>query len=98
MAMTVEGWAVRRQYIKSTWKHLVNPVIKISRDRYLNALLFADDLLKLQSTETDLEKCVFKFHQIFKQYNIKKIHYKNKGNGISKHAAKKDKLMITERI
>ena len=32
------------------WKHLVNSGIKTSRDRYLNVLLFADDLLCLLYT------------------------------------------------
>ena len=41
------------------WKHGVNPGMKLSRDRYLNVLLFADDLLVFQNTESDLQKNLF---------------------------------------
>ena len=33
------------------WQHLVNPGIKLSRDRCLNVLLFADNLLVIQNTK-----------------------------------------------
>ena len=35
-------------------RQLVDPGIKISRDRYLNVMLFADDLFVIQNTESDL--------------------------------------------
>ena len=70
----------------------MNPGIKLSRHRYTNVLLFADDLLVLQNTESYLQKSVFKIHQICKKYNtnistikIKVMTFSIKGTDKKKH-------------
>lgn len=46
------------------WKQLVNLLFKISRDSYLNVLLFVYELCIIQKTEFDLQKSVFVLNQI----------------------------------
>ena len=49
----------------------MNPGFKIAQDRYLNILLYADDLAIVQDNETNLQISVFKLNQICEQYNMK---------------------------
>lgn len=53
------------------WKQLVNVGFQISKNNFLNILLFADDLVVIQNSESALQKSIFKLNEIGEQYNMK---------------------------
>lgn len=53
------------------WKLIINPGIKINRERKINILLYADDVVLIQKTENDLQYSLHILNQIAKNYNFK---------------------------
>lgn len=53
------------------WKPLVNAGVKISKSKFLNILLFADDLVIIQNSEAALQRSIFKLNETCEQYNMK---------------------------
>lgn len=51
-------------------KTICEPGFKISRDRYLNVLSFADVLLVIYNTASTLQKSIFKSDQMCGQYSV----------------------------
>lgn len=53
------------------WKNEVTPGIFITRNKYVNILLYADDIVIIQNSEENLQRSVYKLSQIGKEYNLK---------------------------
>jgi hypothetical protein len=53
------------------WKHNADTSIMFKRNLYLNKLLFADEQVIMQDSEDILQKSVYIFNQMSKDYNLK---------------------------
>ena len=53
------------------WKKSVDPGLRISQDKCINMLLYADDLVIFQDTEAKLQKSIYTLHEICKEYNMR---------------------------
>ncbi|KAJ4429720.1 hypothetical protein ANN_21924 [Periplaneta americana] len=61
------------------WKMEVNPGIKISKDTFLNVLMFADDVILIQDSEEKLQYAIHKLHLLGKEdYNLSISTHKTK--------------------
>lgn len=53
------------------WKKVVDPGLKISQGKYLNALLYADDVIIIQNAENKLQRSIHKLNDTCKEYNMR---------------------------
>jgi hypothetical protein len=53
------------------WKAEIKTAIKLNDRICINTMLFADDQVILQESESDLQMSVYKLHQLYSEYNMK---------------------------
>ena len=53
------------------WKNEVEPGILIGPNKYLNMLMYADNIAIIQQTENELQRSVYKLNEIAGEYNMK---------------------------
>ena len=53
------------------WKRLVPSGTKLNCNTCINKILFADDQAIFQSSEDDLQRAIYKLHQLCQLYNMK---------------------------
>ena len=70
----------------------MNHVINLSRDRYLNVLLFSDDLFVIENKKISFANIYLNLSYL--QAIHTNFHYKYKGNGISRQGTSKNKNVI----
>jgi hypothetical protein len=58
-------------YMIRRWKAEIKTGIKLNDRICLNTMLFADDQVILQKSESDLQMSVYKLHQLCSEYNMK---------------------------
>ena len=54
-----------------TWKKASNPGIQINKNNHVSTLMYADDIILIQSTEDDLQRVVHQLSQMSRHYNLK---------------------------
>jgi len=61
-------------YIDNTvreWDQTIETGIKLNQHTKIKTILFADDLLIIQSSENDLQRAIYKLYLVCKKYNMK---------------------------